>query len=134
LNFLESAKSTMAKIEFKVTFPQNFDFTKLSEVMKWLEMLSADSKIEFLRLMREKNNKKFVELLSLPAARPHRAFVLANFDDVLETGMLVRIDIDRLVLNNPEMASQSTADIYVSDFSVASKTAHILLLAQKNYE
>ena len=95
----------MPKIEFKVTFPQNFDFTKLSEVVKWLEMLSADSKIEFLRLMRQKNNKKFVELLSLPAGRPHRAFVLANFDDVLETGMLVRIDIDRLVLNNPEMLS-----------------------------
>ena len=123
----------MPKVEFKVSFPESFDFGNLPEVFKWLGMLEPDSKAEFLLMMRHKTNEKFVEMIGLAAAKPHRSFLLGSFEKVMQAGMLIRLDVERQVLYNKAIPSFSMLDLFVSDFSVAPKVGHIQRLAQNDY-
>ena len=124
----------MPKVEFKVSFPDSFDFGNLQEVFKWLGMLEPDSKAEFLLMMRHKTNEKFVEMIGLAAAKPHRAFLLGSFEKVMQIRMLIRLDVERQVLYNTSIPSFSMMDFYISDFSVAATVGHIQRLAHNYYK
>ena len=124
----------MPKVEFIVSFPDSFDFGNLQEVFKWLGMLEPDSKAEFLLMMRHKTNEKFVEMIGLAAAKPHRAFLLGSFEKVMQIGMLIRLDVERQVLYNTNIPSFSMMDFYISDFSVAATVGHIQRLAHNYYK
>ena len=52
---------------------------------------------------------------------------------VMQAGMLIRLDVERQVLYNKAIPSFSMLDLYVSDFSVAPKVGHIQRLAQNDY-